>query len=135
MYHLLMNTSIFVALPNDSFCQLVGMPITELKPYTLGFLSANTTVLDRSPKPQTTKSRTDEDHRPLKRRKIEDARLIESRTENDPKTNNTTGRLCGTKSVFFLFSILQNNENIRLPTDVVRPIFCFAGLASFTHVL
>ena len=70
MYHLLSETSIFVALPNDSFCQLVGTPITELKPHTVGFISDKTTAPE-SCKHQTTKRPADEARRITKKRRVE----------------------------------------------------------------
>ena len=35
MLHLLVDTSLFVSLPNDCLCQMTGNPVTNLKPSDL----------------------------------------------------------------------------------------------------
>lgn len=121
MYHLLLNTSIFVALPNDSFCQLVGTPITELKPRTLGFLSAKTAALDHNPKPPLN-GPTDENRRPPKRRRVEDAVLTVPTAETAPEINDRYGKSVATRSANFGFSSYMAEYNTfpsrRTPADI-----------------
>lgn len=71
MYHLLLNTNIFIALPHNCFCQLVGTPITELKPHTGGFLQVGPIPDAMVATALPAKRMAEEDRRPKKRGRLD----------------------------------------------------------------
>lgn len=126
MCHLLSETSIFVALPNDSLCQLVGTPITELKPHTLGFLSGEATGVGDSFKPRPAKRQMDEDRRPTKRRRVEKTNLATLPPDSAPDANmkQLNVKLNSSRSVFASFvcaTDLTIFPNRRSATDIIFP--------------
>jgi hypothetical protein len=131
MYHLLLNTNIFVSLPNDAFCQLVGLPITELQPHTLGLMSAKADV-----KPQAENKPAEEDRKRLKRKRVENVALNSLTTDVAPKPNakHLNGKSNGRKSVLSFF-LLYSKVRLVLVTDDVLSISRSPECGSCTHVL
>lgn len=68
MQHLLLNTSLFIPLQNDTFAQLIGRPITSIQPHTPDIFfndsGPSDTILAKRPSEEQTRS--------SKRRKLDE---------------------------------------------------------------
>ncbi len=62
MFHLLAETTIFIALPNACFCQLTGEPIVDLKPPITVHKSCTYDFVSRDNQDKAKRKRTDDDY-------------------------------------------------------------------------
>lgn len=76
MLHLLLETSMFISLPNGCLCQITGVPLMNVAPRNFGIMDRRLLPEDKfKPGEVTTSKRKAEaphdDERPLKRRRME----------------------------------------------------------------
>ncbi|KAF7292779.1 Telomerase reverse transcriptase [Mycena indigotica] len=111
MMHLLTRTCIFVALPNDCFCQLVGVPITV---HRLDNLSLFTDGLPARPPKRTYSATSDDVAGPAKRVKLNDGTAAKRQSRSHIQERSASTVILVRNRLFY-GRVMENGRTNGLP--------------------